>query len=115
MLAALVAPPALVCQPAKKASGSTSNTPILDELRTKGLLIPVAGVTADELYDSFRDPRSENRKHNAIDIVAPRGTPVLSADSGRILKLYRGENGGLMIYATDSAERFIYTYAHLDR
>jgi murein DD-endopeptidase MepM/ murein hydrolase activator NlpD len=115
LLAALVGPAGLAAQGANKASGSTSDTPILDELRAKGLLIPVAGVSAGELHDSFRDPRPENRKHYAIDIVAPRGTAVLSADSGRILKLYRGASGGLMVYATDPAERYIYSYAHLDR
>ncbi len=114
MLAALAAPATLPGQTSTKASPA-SKTPILDELRAKDLLVPVAGVPPDSLQDSFRAPRSEARKHYAIDIGAPRGTPVLAADSGRIIKLHRSKKGGVTIYATDKTERFIYYYAHLDR
>jgi murein DD-endopeptidase MepM/ murein hydrolase activator NlpD len=86
-----------------------------DELRVLAatLTIPVAGVKAEDLLDTFNDMRG-TRKHEAIDIPAPRGTPVLSATDGRILRRYTSERGGLMIYAADSAERFILMYAHLD-
>jgi murein DD-endopeptidase MepM/ murein hydrolase activator NlpD len=86
-----------------------------DELRAlaKRLTIPVAGVKAEELLDTFREMRG-TRKHEAIDIPAPRGTPVLAATDGRVLRLYTSERGGLMIYSADSTERFILMYAHLD-
>ena len=105
-----------IAQSASKASGpSPSPTPLIDELRAKGLIVPVAGVTPDQLKDTFRQKRGEQRIHYAVDIVAPRGTPVLAADSGTILKLFKSTSGGLMIYMADPTERFIYYYAHLDR
>lgn len=92
----------------------TVKSPIA-ELREKHLLFPVAGVGIEKVKDTFRHRRGEKRVHNAIDIPAPRATPVLSTDSGRVIKLYRSPAGGLMIYATDTNERYIYYYAHLDR
>jgi hypothetical protein len=86
--------------------------PELDAL-AKGLTIPVAGVKAEDLLDTFDDMRG-TRQHEALDIPAPRGTPVLSATDGKLLRLYTSERGGLMIYAADAAERFILMYAHLD-
>lgn len=99
-----------------KASGPLADSlksPVL-ELREKGLLFPVADLSIDGLRDTFREPRSGSRIHNALDIPAPRGRPVLSADAGRVLKLHRSAAGGLMVYTTDASERFIYYYAHLD-
>jgi murein DD-endopeptidase MepM/ murein hydrolase activator NlpD len=86
-----------------------------DELRAlaKRLTIPVAGVKSEELLDTFSEARG-TRKHEAMDIPAPRGTPVLAATDGRVLRLYTSERGGLMIYTADSTERFILMYAHLD-
>ena len=105
-----------IAQTASKASGITASpTPMIDELRAKGLLVPVAGVTPAKLTDTFRQKRGEQRTHFAVDIVAPRGTPVVSADSGRVIKLFRSAAGGLMIYASDPTERFIYSYAHLEK
>lgn len=86
----------------------------LQYLTSRRLVVPVAGVPRSKLPDTFDDPRG-NRRHNAMDILAPRGTPVLSVDSGRIVKLHTSKGGGLTIYAMDPAERFIYYYAHLDR
>jgi peptidoglycan LD-endopeptidase LytH len=101
-----------------KASGSAA-TVIPDsavvELRRKDLLFPIAGQTAGHLKDTFNQPRPGQRKHNALDIPAPRGAAVLSVDSGQVIKVYSSEAGGLMIYAADPSERFIYNYAHLDR
>ena len=78
------------------------------------LTIPVAGVKSEELLDTFNEARGE-RRHEALDIPAPRGTPVLSATNGRLQRLFSSERGGLMVYASDSSERFILMYAHLDR
>jgi murein DD-endopeptidase MepM/ murein hydrolase activator NlpD len=78
------------------------------------MMIPVSGVPARALYDSYDEVRGGTRKHEAIDIPAPRGTAVLSAANGRVLKLFTSRAGGLMVYAADSSEQFILMYAHLD-
>jgi murein DD-endopeptidase MepM/ murein hydrolase activator NlpD len=79
------------------------------------LLIPVAGVRPDQLRDTFQDARSEGRSHDAIDIPASRGTPVLAAADGRIIKLFQSALGGTTIYQLGTDNRSVYYYAHLDR
>ena len=86
--------------------------PIADALGAPRLMVPVAGVLPAQVPDTFRSPRGA-RIHGAVDIPAPRGTPVLSADAGRVLRLARSRKGGLSIYATDEDARFVYYYAHL--
>jgi murein DD-endopeptidase MepM/ murein hydrolase activator NlpD len=82
----------------------------------KGLRLPVGDVDSMRLDDSFDAPRDGGiRKHNAIDIMAPRGTPVLAVADGRILRLMKSSRGGLTLYAADLEDRFVYYYAHLDR
>jgi murein DD-endopeptidase MepM/ murein hydrolase activator NlpD len=62
----------------------------------------------------FYETRGGNRPHEALDILAPRGTPVLAADDGRIVKLFKSVPGGLTIYQFDPSESFAYYYAHLE-
>jgi murein DD-endopeptidase MepM/ murein hydrolase activator NlpD len=83
-------------------------------LRSRRLIVPVAGVSASAIPSSFSDVRGGTRQHNAIDILAPRGTPVLAADAGTIAKVDTSAGGGLSLYVADPRERFIYYYAHLD-
>ena len=83
-------------------------------LRAPPLMVPVAGVSPGQVPDTFRAPRSGGRIHGAVDIPAPRGTAVLSANDGYVLRLHRNRKGGLTIYATDTSEHFVYYYAHLD-
>ena len=79
------------------------------------LIIPVRGITAHDLHDSYTEPRGGgSRSHEALDIPAPRNTPILAAANGRILKKFSSKDGGNMIYATDATEKFILMYAHLD-
>jgi peptidoglycan LD-endopeptidase LytH len=85
-------------------------------LRSRGLMVPVLGVYPDRVHDTFNDERGGGaRVHRAIDIMAPRGTPVLSADDGRILRMETNRLGGISIFAVDPAARLVYYYAHLDR
>lgn len=79
------------------------------------LLIPVVGVGASELKSDFGDVRSGGRAHEALDIRAPRGTPVVAVTDGTIRKLFTSKAGGLTIYHYDTAEVHCYYYAHLDR
>lgn len=78
------------------------------------LVIPVKGVVRPQLRNTFTEPRGL-RVHEALDILAPRGTEVVSAADGRLLKLFNSKAGGLMVYATDPSERFILLYGHLDK
>jgi murein DD-endopeptidase MepM/ murein hydrolase activator NlpD len=76
--------------------------------------LPLPGINRDALRDTYNEMRGGTRTHEALDILAPRGTPVLSAAPGRVLKLFNSKAGGLMVYAADSTERFILMYGHLD-
>jgi murein DD-endopeptidase MepM/ murein hydrolase activator NlpD len=78
------------------------------------LAIPVAGVKAVDLHDSFGEARGSDRKHEAIDILAPRNTPVLAVDDGKIEKLFYSERGGTTAYQFDPTRTYAYYYAHLD-
>lgn len=76
------------------------------------LMIPVAGVTADRLTDTFGDERG-GRRHEAIDIMAPAGTPVLAAGPGTVERLFLSDAGGKTIYVRSGDRRTIHYYAHL--
>ena len=82
---------------------------------TGSLLIPVAGVKPEQLRDTYNEARSEGRTHNALDIMAPRGTPVLAAADGRVVKLFNSERGGITVYQLSPDEKTVYYYAHLER
>ena len=96
--------------------GATTITPAdVNALTVKKLLIPVAGVGAGELHDTFNDSRSEGRVHQALDIRAPQDTPVLAADDGKVMKLHQSGRGGTMLYQSDPSGTFVYYYGHLSR
>lgn len=82
-------------------------------LIASSLLIPVQGVSAAQLTDTFTDARSGGRVHDAIDIMAPAGTPVLAADNGTIVKLFDSKLGGITLYQFDEKGEVAYYYAHL--
>ena len=79
------------------------------------LIIPVVGVRPDQLLDTFTDARSEGRVHDAIDIPAPAGTPVVAAADGEIIKLFQSERGGTTIYQLSTDRKLVFYYAHLQR
>lgn len=86
-------------------------------LRARHLLIPVPSVSANQLIDTYdqRRPGLMRRAHEALDIMAPRGTPVQAVEDGRIAKLFLSKPGGITIYQFDPGGDFAYYYAHLDR
>jgi murein DD-endopeptidase MepM/ murein hydrolase activator NlpD len=105
--AASVEPPeALESPPAQGAD--------YESLGQRGLLFPLQGVDARVLLDNFAEGRN-GRRHEALDILAPRGTPVLAVDDGIVRKLFTSVRGGLTVYQFDEGEAYCYYYAHLDR
>jgi murein DD-endopeptidase MepM/ murein hydrolase activator NlpD len=88
--------------------------PAAENVEDRDLEIPVQGIEDDELYDSFDDTRGSSRKHEAIDIMASRGTPVVAVEDGTIQRLFTSKGGGLTIYQFDPSGAYCYYYAHLD-
>jgi murein DD-endopeptidase MepM/ murein hydrolase activator NlpD len=87
----------------------------LSDLLNAGVQIPVEGVDAARLRDSFLAARGRHRKHLAIDIGAPKGTPVLAAADGEIIKMSREKRGGISLYQKDATGRYLLFYCHLSR
>ena len=96
------------------ALGASATLPDLQLLASREMIVPVEGIARNALRDNF-DERRGKRVHEALDIMAPRGTPVLAVDDGKVAKLFRSDAGGITVYQYDRDERFIYYYAHLDR
>ena len=97
------------------AIASTSTSADFEYLRARRILVPLLGADMSKVYDTFNDPRDGGeRVHRAIDILAPRGTPILSADDGRILRMSTNALGGICMYTVDPEGRIVYYYAHMD-
>lgn len=97
----------------ERAASSGGVRPTMVDLPTGALLIPVDGVAFDALIDTFDQPRGE-RRHEALDIVAPMGTPVVSASNGMVEKLFLSDEGGKTIYVRSNDGGRMFYYAHLD-
>lgn len=104
-------PPAAALQSAARADAADSG--VSRRAAPPSVGIPVQGIRASELIDSWSQSRSEGRLHRAIDIPVPAGTPVLAAMDGRIEKLFASDRGGLTIYQRSADGRLILYYAHL--
>lgn len=121
-------PPASVAAPAApEAPAPVISTGPLPQVRNIGdpqgasllaqrpLLVPVAGVDPSSLSDQYELARGR-RVHEAIDLMAPEGTPVVAVDDGRIAKLFTSKGGGgLTVYHYDPSAQLAYYYAHLQR
>lgn len=108
------ATPATTPSPAPQSQATPAIPPTTATGDATRLLIPVAGVRPEQLQDTFDDARSEGRVHDAIDIMAPRHTPVVATADGRVVKLFQSVKGGTTIYQLSTDERTVYYYAHLD-
>ena len=109
MLEAAPTPPV---QDLTAAEAPTAPDPLLPQGE---LRIPVYGISPQQLHDTFSDSRSGGHVHDAIDIMAPEGTPVHAVADGAVAKLFTSVPGGLTVYQFDEHERFSYYYAHLSR
>jgi murein DD-endopeptidase MepM/ murein hydrolase activator NlpD len=105
-------PPVAPAPPSIAPPASLARPPA--DLVQRDLLVPVQGVPRAGLQDTYDDARGQGRVHNAIDIMASRGTPVMATEAGRIARLFTSNLGGLTIYQFDPTETYCYYYAHLD-
>ncbi|QNA88638.1 M23 family metallopeptidase [Massilia sp. Dwa41.01b] len=106
--------------PIRPAPHVASNGTTAPELSAGGsmpakLLVPVEGVAYSQLTDTFDQPRGQERHHEALDIMAPKGTPVRAVADGKVAKLFQSKPGGVTLYQFDPNEQHAYYYAHLDR
>jgi murein DD-endopeptidase MepM/ murein hydrolase activator NlpD len=107
-----LSPPASVDEaPPAATSGSIA----VESLRQRSLTLPVEGIKRDELRDTFNEMRGATRRHEALDVLAPRNTPVLAVEDGTIARLFLSEAGGITIYQFDPTRTFCYYYAHLEK
>jgi|GEM_PF-851397 len=111
---------ALIAEARNKSTNSDASTARLASARPEtrrgmGLLVPVLGMPVERLRNTYDESRSGGRRHDAIDIHAPKGTPVVATTDGTIIKLHNGARGGLSLYQMDDDGRTRYYYAHLDR
>lgn len=113
--AAAAAPPAAPSPPAQvRLPEESLPRPDLSTPAVARLAVPVEGVQPSQLTDSFDQPRDGQQKHEAIDILAPRGAKVLAAADGKIVKLFDSKPGGHTVYQFDPSGTYAYYYAHLD-
>ena len=112
---ASVEPPvAAVLTPVAAPARDSTALSDADYLMSRSILMPVAGADISHVEDSYNDPRDGERVHHAIDILAPRGTPILAADDGKILRMSTSSLGGITMYTVDAQVRLVYYYAHME-
>lgn len=100
--------------PGEHAATKFESNPI-EDLRQRRLQLPVRGARPDDLHDSFEETRGSNRRHEAIDMLSARNTPVLAVEDGTIAKLFTSKAGGITVYQFDPSSTYVYYYAHLER
>lgn len=80
------------------------------------LMVPVMNVRPGDLSDTFTDSRGDvERLHEALDIMAPKGTSIVAAAPGKIEKLFDSDAGGRTIYIRTPDGQTIHYYAHMDK
>lgn len=98
----------------ERAAVADPPLPAPPAVTASGWALPVVGVEVGDLVDTFTAARSEGRTHDAIDILAPRGTPVVAAAPGTVQRLFTSDKGGLTVYVLGEDGRAVHYYAHLD-
>ena len=117
-LLALAPPAAAQTSPSDTTAADSADVPIqtVSERRfsADALMVPVEGVAPDDLDDTFSARRSGGRTHRAIDIMAPRGTPVLAISDGEIVRVHSNRLGGKVLYLRSPDGEYDFYYAHLN-
>ncbi len=104
----------LLPPPVARSNGSANDSGAMQP-NGEGLLVPVQGIAPSQLSDTYTDARSAGRSHDAIDIMAADGTPVLAVADGHVEKLFNSKLGGLTLYEFNPDGTLAYYYAHLQR
>ena len=86
---------------------------IASDAKSPHLAFPLAGIDPKKIPDTFNDARGAH-PHEALDIMAPRGTPVMAVAEGNVAKLFTSKDGGLTVYQFDNSRTLCFYYAHLD-
>jgi murein DD-endopeptidase MepM/ murein hydrolase activator NlpD len=111
-------PPIRISRGEAPPSPSPSPSPIVPTTpgdAPRPMTMPVSGIDPSTIHDNFDEMRGgATRRHDALDIIAPRGTPVVATDDGSVKKLFTSVPGGLTVYEFDPDQRYCYYYAHLD-
>lgn len=87
----------------------------IEDLRRRHLDLPVQGAKNADVHDMFNEARGSDRRHEAVDMLAPRNTPVLAVEDGTVAKLFFSKAGGNTVYQFDPSKTYAYYYAHLER
>jgi murein DD-endopeptidase MepM/ murein hydrolase activator NlpD len=109
------APPAVDAPESAHVSPPRIGSDPIADLRRRRLVLPVDGYDRAHLRSSFDEARGTNRKHEALDLLAPRNTPVFAVEDGSVARLFTSNAGGLTIYQFDPTTTYVYYYAHLER
>jgi murein DD-endopeptidase MepM/ murein hydrolase activator NlpD len=106
---------ATVIAAAPSSDGVPSPEDAVRQLRARQLEVPLRGVDRSALRSSFAEPRGGSRRHEAMDLLAPRHTPIVAVEDGVIARLFESKAGGITIYQFDPSATYVYYYAHLQR
>lgn len=106
-------PPAVTAPPQTIAAVPSMSADPLAVLRDRQLALPVQGARREDLRSMFDEQRGSSRRHEAIDMLAPRHTPIVAVEDGTIARLFLSDAGGITVYQFDPTTTYVYYYAHL--
>lgn len=106
-------PAAMSPPPAQTVAIPAISANAVEVLRDRRLELPVQGARREDLRDMFDEQRRDARRHEAIDMLAPRHTPVIAVEDGTIARLFLSDAGGITVYQFDPTSAYCYYYAHL--
>jgi murein DD-endopeptidase MepM/ murein hydrolase activator NlpD len=99
----------------RKSDGTPVSMPEkeLEALFSAGFPLPFEQFSLAKFKDTFNSPRGRHKRHHAIDLPAPHGTPLVAVTDGTVERLGRDPRGGKVVYLRDSSGKFLFYYAHL--
>lgn len=110
----IAAPSPSMVKEAPRSASAPAPVATIGDVPHGRIRMPIDGEDIESFKGSFAERRSD-RPHEAVDMLAPRNTPVHAVENGTIAKLFTSKAGGLTVYQFDPSGRLCYYYAHLDR